>query len=178
MMAFGSARQVKGLASVSLGTAMKQLLAACRSTTERKTPCLNRHFVSLAKRPSTAYSQEPDVAVKWNVYRGWRASHLRTPGILWEETLFQTTNALAGGLKDAPRDRQPACLSAGSSARSLPRRLPHDLRHPLEWSLLGQIPLLLPVSVTRGRCILILGQVCFLTACRGPWRQRHNPQQQ
>jgi hypothetical protein len=36
--------------------------------------------VSLAKKPSTALSQDAEVGVKWNVQRGCRASHLR--GIL------------------------------------------------------------------------------------------------
>jgi hypothetical protein len=33
--------------------------------------------VSLAKKPSTALSQDAEVGVKWNVQRGCRASHLR-----------------------------------------------------------------------------------------------------
>ena len=37
--------------------------AACRSTIERKTPRLSRCLVSLAKKPSTALSQEHDVGV-------------------------------------------------------------------------------------------------------------------
>jgi len=36
--------------------------------------------VSLAKKPSTALSQDAEVGVKWNAQRGCRASHLR--GIL------------------------------------------------------------------------------------------------
>jgi hypothetical protein len=28
-------------------------------------------------------SQEAEVGVKWNVQRGWRASHFRTSGCLW-----------------------------------------------------------------------------------------------
>ena len=34
--------------------------------------------MSLAKKPSTALSQDAEVGVKWNVQRGCRASHLRT----------------------------------------------------------------------------------------------------
>jgi hypothetical protein len=33
--------------------------------------------VSLAKKPSTALSQDTEVGVKWNVQRGCRTSHLR-----------------------------------------------------------------------------------------------------
>ncbi len=54
MMASGSARQTNGLASPSLCSATKRLIAAWRSQTERKTPCLRRRRVSLAKKPSTA----------------------------------------------------------------------------------------------------------------------------
>lgn len=64
MIASGSARQVKGLASVSLCSAMNLLMADCRSTSEWKTPRFRRRFVSLAKNPSTAFSQEAEVGVK------------------------------------------------------------------------------------------------------------------
>ena len=37
---------------------------------ERKTPRLSRRLVSLAKKPSTALSQEQEVGVKWKVQRG------------------------------------------------------------------------------------------------------------
>ena len=53
-------------------------MAACRSATERKTPRLSLRFVRVAKKPSTALSQEADVGVKWSVHRGWRSSHRRT----------------------------------------------------------------------------------------------------
>jgi hypothetical protein len=64
MMASGSAVQVKGL-GLSLVSARKRLMAAWRSTMPLKTPYLRRCRVSLAKRPSTALSQEADVGVKW-----------------------------------------------------------------------------------------------------------------
>ena len=44
-------------------------------------PWLRR--VSLAKKTSTALSQDAEVGVKWKVQRGWRASHARTLGCLW-----------------------------------------------------------------------------------------------
>ena len=47
------------------------------------TPRLRRWRVSLAKKPSTALSQDAEVGVKWNVQRGCRASHCRTFGCLW-----------------------------------------------------------------------------------------------
>jgi hypothetical protein len=62
---------------VELVSARKRLIAAWRSTRERKTPRLRRRLVSLAKKPSTALSQDAEVGVKWNVQRGCRASHLR-----------------------------------------------------------------------------------------------------
>src|SRR5271170_3839793 len=49
-------------------------MAAWRSTREWKTPRCNRRRVSLAKKPSTALSQDAEVGVKWNVQRGCRAS--------------------------------------------------------------------------------------------------------
>ncbi len=73
---FGSAVQTKGF-GVELVSARKRLIATWRSTRERKTPRLRRRLVSLAKKPSTALSQDAEVGVKWNVQRGCRASHLR-----------------------------------------------------------------------------------------------------
>ena len=81
MMASGSARQTNGL-GLWLCSAMKRLMAAWRSTTEQKTPCLSRRRASLAKKPSTALSQEHEVGVKWKVQRGWRSSQARTFGCL------------------------------------------------------------------------------------------------
>ena len=49
---------------------------------EWKMPRLRRRFESLAKKPSTALSQEQDVGTKWKVQRGWRSSHARTFGCL------------------------------------------------------------------------------------------------
>src|SRR6202158_2452092 len=62
---------MKGLGS-ELVSARKRLMAACKSATDRKTPRLNRRLVSLAKKPSTALSQDAEVGVKWNVQRGCR----------------------------------------------------------------------------------------------------------
>ena len=56
----GSAVQTKGL-GWALASATKRLMAAWRSTTERKTPRFNRRLESLAKKPSTALSQEQEV---------------------------------------------------------------------------------------------------------------------
>jgi hypothetical protein len=35
------------------------------------------------EKVSTAFSQEPEVGVKWNTKRGWRASQRSTLGCLW-----------------------------------------------------------------------------------------------
>src|SRR5664279_5085089 len=78
----GLAVHVKGF-GLALCSATKRLIAACRSTIDRKVPRFNRRFVSLAKKPSTALSQDADVGVKWNVQRGCRTSHCRTFGCLW-----------------------------------------------------------------------------------------------
>ena len=53
-----------------------------RSTTERKTPRFKRHPDSLAKKPSTALSQEHEVGVKWKTKRSCRSSQARTFGCL------------------------------------------------------------------------------------------------
>jgi hypothetical protein len=64
MMASGSAVQMKGL-GLSLVSSRYRLMAAWRSTMPLKTPRLSRCRVSLAKKPSTALSQEAEVGVKW-----------------------------------------------------------------------------------------------------------------
>ena len=38
--------------------------------------------MSLAKKPSTALSHEPEVGVKWKIQRGWRRSQSRDLGML------------------------------------------------------------------------------------------------
>jgi hypothetical protein len=58
----------------------KRLIAACKSTTDTKTPRFNRRFVSLAKKPSTALSQDAEVGVKGEVPTGMPGqplAHLR-----------------------------------------------------------------------------------------------------
>ena len=57
-------------------------MAACRSTREWKLPRRMRLRVRAEKKVSTAFSQEPEVGVKWKVQRGWRASHACTFGCL------------------------------------------------------------------------------------------------
>ena len=79
----GSAVHVKGLASVLLCSAMNRLIAACRSTSEWKTPYFSLRRVSLAKKSSTALSRELDAGVKWKVQWGCQSSHARTSGIFW-----------------------------------------------------------------------------------------------
>jgi len=51
-------------------------MAAWRSTIDRKTPRFSRRRVSLAKKPSTALSQEHEVGVKWKL-------RLARPSIAW-----------------------------------------------------------------------------------------------
>ena len=80
MMASGSAVQVKGL-GLSLVSARNRLMAAWRSTMPLKTPRLSRCRVSLAKKPSTALSQEAEVGVKWKWNLGCRSSQARHLGV-------------------------------------------------------------------------------------------------
>jgi hypothetical protein len=82
MMPSGSAVQTKGL-GFSFASAKYRLIAACSSTSEAKLPRLSRRLVRVAKKPSTAFSQEQEVGVKWKVQRGCRASQARTFGCLW-----------------------------------------------------------------------------------------------
>src|SRR5260370_915608 len=75
----GSAVHVKGFGS-ALCSMTKRSIAACKSKTDRKMPRFKRRFVSLAKKPSTALSQDADGGVKWKVQGGLRANHWRPFG--------------------------------------------------------------------------------------------------
>ena len=66
-----------------LCSATKRLIASCRATSEGKLPRRSRCLVSLAKKVSTALSQEHEVGVKWKVQRGCRSSQASTLGCLW-----------------------------------------------------------------------------------------------
>src|SRR3954453_6866439 len=90
MMPSGSAVQTKGLGS-ELCCSRYRLIAACSSTSEAKLPRLSRRLVKVAKKPSTAFSQEHEVGVKWKVQRGGGASHARTLGCLWAASLSRMT---------------------------------------------------------------------------------------
>ncbi len=81
-MSSGLAFHMKGFGLSALYSRMKRLMAAWRSTRDRKTPFLSRRLESFAKKPSTALSQEHEVGVKWKVQRGWRASHSWTLSFL------------------------------------------------------------------------------------------------
>lgn len=70
---------------------------------ERKTPRLSRRLESLAKKPSTAFSQEQDVGTKWKVQRGMAVeprAHLRVLvcGVVVEDSVEL-------GCRPAPRTR-------------------------------------------------------------------------
>ncbi len=53
------------------------------SITERKTPRLRRRLVRVAKIPSTAFSHDALVGVKWTWNLGCRASQRFTAFVLW-----------------------------------------------------------------------------------------------
>ena len=82
MILSGSAVHVKGFGNWFV-SATKRLMAAWRSTTDRKTPRFNRRLDSLAKYPSTAFSQEQEVGVKWKTNRSCLANQACTLGCLW-----------------------------------------------------------------------------------------------
>lgn len=62
---------------IAVVSARNWLIAAWRSTIDLNTPCLSRRLASLAKKPSTAFSQLAGVGVKWKTHRGWRSSQAR-----------------------------------------------------------------------------------------------------
>ncbi len=82
MMMSGSAVHTNGRGSL-LCSAMKRLMASWSVTKEWKLPGRSRCRVSLAKKVSTALSQEHEVGVKWKVQRGWRSSQASTLACLW-----------------------------------------------------------------------------------------------
>ena len=69
MILLGFLVQVKGF-GFALMSSRKWWMASLSSWRDRNTPRLRRFLVSLAKKPSTALSQEADVGVKWNKNRG------------------------------------------------------------------------------------------------------------
>ena len=71
--------QTKGRGS-AFRSARYSLMAACKLTMEWKLPRRMRCRVSAEKNVSTAFSQEPEVGVKWNVQRGCRANQAITLG--------------------------------------------------------------------------------------------------
>ena len=54
----------------ALWSSRKWLMVSWRPATERKTPRLSRRRVRMARKPSTALSQEAEVCVNWKVQRG------------------------------------------------------------------------------------------------------------
>ena len=82
MIFSGSVVHLKGFASLRLCPSMNRRMTASHSVTELKMACFRRRLVSLAKNPSTAFSQEDEVGVKWNVQLGCRSSQTRTALVL------------------------------------------------------------------------------------------------
>src|SRR5215207_4211655 len=68
-------------------------MAAWRSTTDRKTPRFRRRLVSVAKKVSTALSQEQEVGVKWKVNAAEPGDHLRVlvGGVVVEDDVDELT---------------------------------------------------------------------------------------
>ena len=67
---------------IGVGLCQKALYGRLKFDDGAELPRCRRRLVSLAKYPSTAFSQDADVGVKWKVQRGWRASHAFTFGCL------------------------------------------------------------------------------------------------
>jgi hypothetical protein len=96
MIVSGSAVHVKGLGS-ALCSRTKRLMAAWRSTIEWKTPRLSLRFESLAKKPSTALSQEQEV------------EHRAAPQFLLQHDGAIRVNAVK--LKDGLGQIDPECCN-------------------------------------------------------------------
>src|ERR1700746_4204890 len=77
MILLGSLVQVKGF-GFALMSSRGRWMGSLSSWRDRNTPRLRRFLVSLAKKPSTALSQEADVGVKWNTNRGCLSIHSST----------------------------------------------------------------------------------------------------
>jgi hypothetical protein len=77
MILSGLAFHRNGFGSV-LWSATYLWMAARRSMMPTKVSRLRRRLVSMAKKPSTAFSREALVGVKWRVTRGWGASQAIT----------------------------------------------------------------------------------------------------
>lgn len=81
MIASGSARQMKGLNLVVLG--YETIDRGLEVGDGARDVVLQASAGSLAKKPSTAFSHELDIGVKWKVQRGWRTTQARTFLCLW-----------------------------------------------------------------------------------------------
>ena len=83
----GLAIHVKGFGS-ALCSMTKRLIAACKSTTDRKMPRFNRRFVSLAKTPSMATTtsaqlvDEAPVGGRFELFHPMRLQAVRAPDAL------------------------------------------------------------------------------------------------
>ena len=81
-MASGSAFQMKGFGLSALCSRDEAVDGGLEVDDGVEDAVLEPARESLAKKPSTALSQEQEVGVKWKVQRGWRASQARTLGVL------------------------------------------------------------------------------------------------
>src|SRR6478609_9160183 len=101
-------------------------MAAWRSTREMKSPRLSRRRVSAEKKPSTAFSHEAEVGVKWNTQRGWRESQARTLGCLLDGiVVHDRVHQLAGrdcrlnGVEKADEFLMTVALHAAAQHRAV-----------------------------------------------------------
>ncbi len=77
MILSGWTVHLNGLASLLLCSSMKRRVATSHSATGLKIARLRRCLVCFAKNPSTAFSHEDEVGVKWNVQLGCTTSRAR-----------------------------------------------------------------------------------------------------
>ena len=103
---FGSRLQRNGQASLALWCAMYPSMATMHSSSESKTAFFSRCLDSFETTPSTAFIQNADVGVKWNVQPVRPISHSRTSVDLCDETLSRMTCTVEDTIPQLPRQRQ------------------------------------------------------------------------
>src|SRR5215207_7267683 len=98
-------------------------MAAWRSTTDRKTPRFRRRLVSVAKKVSTALSQEQEVGVKWKVNAAEPGDHLRVlvGGVVVEDDVDELTgrHRRFEGVEETDELLVPMALHAAAEDRAL-----------------------------------------------------------
>ncbi len=119
MIFSGSAVHLNGFASLQLCSLMNRRMATSHSVTELKPACFRRRLVSFAKNPSTAFSLEDEVGVKWNVRLGCRAGRCGKQVAHPRREWRQHRKRMDWRPKRCRSRRVSIAISGGSVARSM-----------------------------------------------------------